>query len=83
MRSSCKVFFSITDQWERAQTIVGGAIPGPVVLGSIRRHVEQARASKSVSSTLHGLLFSSCLQVPALFEFLSWLPPMMSYNLEV
>jgi hypothetical protein len=34
---------------------VGGAIPGMVVLGSIRKQAEQARASKLVSSTLHGL----------------------------
>jgi hypothetical protein len=39
---------------------VGGAIPGLVVLGSIRKQAEQAMGSKAVSSTslwlLHQLL---------------------------
>ena len=52
--------FSISDQWRRAQPVVSGAIPGLVVLGSIRRQVEQATWSKAVSSTspwlLHQLL---------------------------
>jgi hypothetical protein len=44
---------------------VGGAIPGLVVLGSIRKYAEQAMESKLVSSTppwpLHQLLPpSSC-----------------------
>jgi hypothetical protein len=30
----------------------------------------------------NGLCISSCLQVPALFEFLSCLPLMMSYDVE-
>jgi hypothetical protein len=46
---------------------VGGAIPGLVVLGSIREQAEQARGSKPVSNIppwpLHQLL------LPALFEF--------------
>jgi hypothetical protein len=46
---------------------VGGAIPGLVALGSVRKQTEQA----NISSTLHGLCISSCLQVPALLEFLS------------
>jgi hypothetical protein len=50
---------------------VGGAIPGQVVLGSIRKQAEQAMGNKPVSSTLHGLCISSCLQVPALTECLS------------
>ena len=33
--------FSIIDQKEKAQPIVGGAIPGLVVLGSIRKQAEQ------------------------------------------
>ena len=45
---------------------MGGAIPGLVVLGPIRKQAEQAMGSKPVSSTLHGLCISSCLQVPAL-----------------
>lgn len=43
-----------------AQSIVGGATPGQVVLGSIKKQVEQARKSKPVGSTppwlLHQLL---------------------------
>jgi hypothetical protein len=44
---------------------------GFVVLGSIKKQAEQARGSKPVSSTLYGPQISSCLQVPALCEFLS------------
>jgi hypothetical protein len=48
------------DQEGRAQPIVGGTIPGLVVLGSIRKQAEQARGSKPVSSSppwpLHQLL---------------------------
>ena len=51
----------LSDPWERAQPIVGGAIPG---------QFEQAVRSKPVSSTPHGLRTSSCLQVPALCELL-------------
>jgi hypothetical protein len=66
MRSSYKAFSQLVMKGERP--IVGGAIHG---LSSIRKQAEQARGSKSVSSTLHGLCISSCLQVPALCEFLS------------
>jgi hypothetical protein len=54
---------------------VGGAFPGLVVLGSIRKRAEQARGSKPVSSTspwpLHQLLPpSSCpVRVPVLTSF--------------
>jgi hypothetical protein len=37
--------FSINDQGGRAQHLVGGAIPGLVVLGSIRKQAEQARGA--------------------------------------
>jgi hypothetical protein len=52
-------------QGGRAQPIVGGTIPGLVVLGSIRNQAEQARGSKPVSSIppwpLHQLLLpGSC-----------------------
>jgi hypothetical protein len=63
MRSSCKAFFSISDQ---GRPIVGGAIPG---LDSIRKQAEQARRSKPVSNIppwpLHQLL------LPDLLEFQS------------
>ena len=48
------------------EPIMGGAIPGLVVLGSIRKNAEQA-----VSSIFHGLRHQILLQVPALLGFLS------------
>lgn len=42
---------SVTDCLERTQSIVGGATPGLVVLGSIRKEAEQDMNSKPVSST--------------------------------
>lgn len=48
------------------------ASPRKVILGCITKQVEQA-----MGSTLFlGLYISSCLQVPASCEFLSWLPLM-------
>ena len=67
MRSSSKAFSQLVSKVGRP--IVGGAIPGLVVLGSIREQAEQARGSKPVSSIspwpLHQLL------LPAQCEFLS------------
>ena len=62
--------FLISDQWGRAQPMMGGVIPELLVLDSIRKQTEQAMRTKSVSSTLHGLCISSCLWDPALCEFL-------------
>jgi hypothetical protein len=63
MRSSCKAFSQLVIKERRAQPIVGGAISGLVVLGSIGKQAEKARGSKPVSSTppwlLHQLLLSS------------------------
>ena len=56
---------------------MGGAFPGLVVLGSIRKQAEQAMRSKPISS------ISSCFQVTGLLEFLSRLPPVMDYDLEM
>jgi hypothetical protein len=59
----------------RGGPLVGSAIPGLVVLGSIRQQAEQERGSKPVSSTppwpLHQLL------PPDLLEFQSCLPPLV------
>ena len=63
--------------------MVGGAIPGLVVLGSIRMQAERAMGSTKQTVSLHGLCISSSLQIPALSEFLSWLPSMMDYGLKV
>ena len=41
-----------------------GATPKLVVLGFISMQAEPVKWSKPVSSTLHGLCISSCLQVP-------------------
>ena len=65
MRSSCKAFSQLVIKVGEA--VVGGAIPGLIVLGSIRKQAEQARRSNPVSSIppqpLHPLLppcVSSC-----------------------
>jgi hypothetical protein len=42
MRSSCKAFSQLVIKGGRALSIVGGAIPGLVVLGSIRKQAEQS-----------------------------------------
>ena len=60
MRSGCKAFSYLVAGDGRTQLIVGGAIPGLVVLGSIRNQAEQALESKPAGSTppwpLHQLL---------------------------
>jgi hypothetical protein len=67
MRSNSKAFSQLVIKGERP--IVGGAISGLAVLGSIREQAEQARASKPVKNIspcpLHQLL------LPDLFEFQS------------
>jgi hypothetical protein len=79
MRSSCKSFSQLVIK--RGGPLVGGAIPGLVVLGSIRKQAEQGRGSKPVSNvppwSLHQLLF------PDLLEFQSWLPLVINSNVEV
>jgi hypothetical protein len=50
MRSSCKAFSQPVIKVGRAQSIVGGVIPGLVVLCSIRKLAEQARGSNPVIS---------------------------------
>ena len=69
MRSSCKVFSQLVIN--RGGPIMGGAIPGLVVLGSIRKQAEQAVRYKPVSSARGGPCISSCRQVSVLLEFLS------------
>jgi hypothetical protein len=49
--------------------LVNGAIPGLVVLGSIREQAEQARESKPVKNILPGSLHQ--LLLPDLLEFQS------------
>ena len=67
MRSSCGAFSQLVIKW--VGPLVGGTIPGLVVLGSIRKQAEQARGSKPVSNIppwpLHQLL------LPDLLEFQS------------
>ena len=62
MRSSCKAFSQLVIKGEGP--IVSGAIPGLVVLGSIRKQAEKARGSKPVSSIppyVSSSSVSSCL----------------------
>jgi hypothetical protein len=59
----------MNDQWERAQPRMGGAIPG--WCPEFYKETEEAMGSKPAS--IHGIFISSCLQDPALFEFLSQL----------
>jgi hypothetical protein len=40
MRSSCKAFSQLVIKGGKAQPIVGGAIPGLIVLSSIRKQAE-------------------------------------------
>jgi hypothetical protein len=67
MKSNCKAFSQLVIKGERP--LVGGAIPGLVVLGSIREQAEQARGSKPVKNIppwpLHQVL------LPDLLEFQS------------
>ena len=67
MRSSCKAFSQLVIKVGGPH--VGGAIPGLVVLGSVREQAEQARGSKPVRNIppwpLHQLL------LPGLLEFQS------------
>lgn len=53
--------FLNSDWYCKVQLIVGGAIPGQIVLDSVRLQAEQAIGNKSISSP--------CLQVPALTAF--------------
>jgi hypothetical protein len=48
MRPSCKAFSQL--MIKRGEPIVGSAIPGLVILGSIRKQAEQVRGSKTVSN---------------------------------
>jgi hypothetical protein len=65
---------------KRRGPIVGGAIPGLIVLGSIRKQGEQARGSKPVMNIppwpLHQFL------IPDLLDFQSWLPLVINSNVK-
>jgi hypothetical protein len=64
MRFSCGVFSQLVIKGEGP--LVDGAIPGLVVLGSIRKQAEQARGGKPVKSIppwpLHQLLLFELLE---------------------
>jgi hypothetical protein len=59
-QASLQRIFLMSDGWKKAQPILGGYIPGMVVLGSRRKQAEQAMRSKPESSIspwpLHQLL---------------------------
>ena len=78
MRSSCKALSQLVISEEGPSPSQGGAIPELVVLGSIRKQVEQVMRSKPVSSTPPWSLHQ--LQVAALFEFLPSKLLMMNCN---
>jgi hypothetical protein len=67
MRSNCKAFSRLVIKGE--SPLVGGAISGLVVLGSIREQTDQARGGKPIKNIspwpLHQLL------LPDLLEFQS------------
>ena len=67
MRSNCKAFSQLVIKGERP--LVGGDIPGLVVLGSIREQAEQARGGKPVKNISPWPLQQ--LLLPDLFEFQS------------
>jgi hypothetical protein len=64
MRSNCKAFSQLVIKGERP--LVGGAISGLVVLGSVREQAEPARGIKPVKNIppwpLHQLLLSDLLE---------------------
>jgi hypothetical protein len=65
MRSSCKAFSQLVIMG--GGPLVGGAISGLVVLGSIRKQAERARGSKPVGNIPPGFL----LLLPDLLKFQS------------
>ena len=79
MRFSCKAFSHLVIKG--GGPIVGGAIPGLVVVGSIRKQTEQARGTKPLSNFLPWPLHQ--LLLPDLLEFQSWLPLVINSNVEV
>ena len=70
MRSSCRAFSQSVIKG--GGPLVGGAIPGLVVLGSIRKQTEQARVSKPVKIIspwpLHQLLLPDLLEFQSLMN---------------
>jgi hypothetical protein len=51
------------------------SIPGlEVILDAIRIQAMQVMGTSQLTALLHSFCISFCLQVPALFEFLLWLP---------
>jgi hypothetical protein len=65
MRSSCKAFSQLVIKGEKP--LVGGTIPGLVVLGSIREQTEEARGSKPIKNIppwpLYQLLLPDLLEL--------------------
>ena len=62
---------------------MGGAIPGLVVLSSVRKQIEQAKGSKPVSSTPPWPLPQLLPPGSHHFEVLFWVPSRMEYTVEV
>jgi hypothetical protein len=80
VRSSCKAFSQLVIKSGRAY----GPIPMLVVLGSLKESkLSKPGEAIQQEESPHGLCISSCLQVPALCEFLSWFPLGLNSNVEV
>jgi hypothetical protein len=74
--ASQKGIFLINDSCGRAQSTVGGATNGLVILSSVRKQAEHVMKRKPVSSIPPWPVPCSRLQVPAQLEFLPWIPSM-------
>lgn len=73
--------FLVNDCCGRAQNTLGGINPRQMVLTCLRKQAEQATGSRLVSSTLHGLCFSSCSRFLPWVR--PWVPSVMDYELRV
>ena len=72
--------YLMSDGCGRSQTIEGGYRHELVILAFITSQEIQLMGNKSVSSILHGFCISSCLQLPAMFQFLSKLFSVTDYG---
>jgi hypothetical protein len=70
MRSGCKAFSQLVIKG--GGPMVGGAIPGLTVLGSIRKQAVQARGSKPISNIPPWLLYQRLPYVSSCPDFLRW-----------
>jgi hypothetical protein len=60
MRSSCKAFSQLEIKGGGNKSIVGGAIPGLVILGSIRKQAKQASKQYFSKASASAPALGSC-----------------------